>query len=308
MSEFKGYESLTDFINSENPVEYDFKYQIGQVIPHLTKPSAIKVSNFVLNEENNIKRLLFYKMLKFCGSRFDCDGSAIKGTNEKYFCKLSREIYRKFWDFNDDINKNRTIKNNYGLVSGFDIEFGPDTLNSFITSYENNTSNNVTFKNFAVLTHTIGNFTLVPRMEDKFEKGFNSYRGLHYGDYWDISLQHLLSKGFKNDETKFREYIDTFFIWDYVDEKYNPLSLFMNHSDFTKRTSCKSDIKRDNYQNFLDNVEYAIKRRGKFMVYMLCNIEEYNDFKSKTSLEKVKKYNVVINNFDDWFHNYRLKK
>lgn len=289
MKTFMGYSDIDSFLTDTNPVEYDFKYQLGQKLTRIRSKQIRLSAEEMITTEESIERIKKYKAYNSPIYRFDCDGNKN--------CKLSLDIYEKLWgDFEKKV-------------------YGPDTINSFITSYKKSKSdiNNRTdemFRNFAVLTHTIGNFTLVPRMEDKFEKGFNSYRGFKYGDYWDISLQHLLKDGFNKDKDKFQKYIDTFFLWDYVDEEYNPLSLFMKYNDFTiRKLGIRFDeVDNNNYQNFLDNVEYAIKRRGKFMVYMLCNIREYNDFKSKTSIEKIKKYNAVINNFDDWFHNYRLKK
>lgn len=285
MSEFRGYKNVDDFLKDTNPVEYDFKYQLGQKLSGIRNIETRTLAEDMITTENAIWRILKYKCYNKPNIRFDCDGNKN--------CDLSLEIYKKLW-------------------GNFDKKvYGPDTINSFISSYKKSKSDlngrdDEMFRNFAVLTHTIGNFTLVPRMEDKFEKGFNSYRGFKYGDYWDISLQHLLKDGFNKDKDKFQKYIDTFFLWDYVDEKYNPLSLFMNNEEFKARKSCDiNSVPRVNYINFLDNVEYAIKRRGKFIVYMLCNIEKYDDFKSKTSVEKVEKYNAVINNFDDWFHNYR---
>lgn len=297
MSEFKGYENVDDFLKNTNPVEYDFKYQLGQKILGIKSKRIRFLAEEMINTQEPILRIMRYKSYQVHG-KFDCDGNKN--------CDLSFEIYNKLWQW-EKYNKDST----FGKIkdSEFICDFGGDTINSFITSYKKSKSDlkgrdDEMFRNFAILTHTIGNFTLVPA-------GFNFYRGGKntYCDYWDLSLMHLKKEGYKDFKSDdFKKYIDTFFLWDYVDEEYNPLSLFMNHSDFTKRKSCEiNSVPRVNYINFIDNVEYAIKRRGKFMICMLGQTDNcYDEFKQNPNFEN---YDKILNNeFSDWFHNFRLQQ
>lgn len=92
---------------------------------------------------------------------------------------------------------------------------------------------NAGLEDFAKYVSCIGNFVLVPA-------GFNGYRGTHryLKDYWDLSLDHLayVKRSWLQHEDKgttrndgFPEYINTFFLWDYVDENYEVKPLFGSH-------------------------------------------------------------------------------
>jgi len=79
---------------------------------------------------------------------------------------------------------------------------------------------NLLWNDFAKLTHTIGNFTLT-------YKGFNKNIA---GDYWDLKLQVQYKE---NHYKKWHNYVNAFFLWDYVDDKYEVKSL-SSFEDFLK--------------------------------------------------------------------------
>lgn len=112
--------------------------------------------------------------------------------------------------------------------------------------------------------HTIGNFTLVPEY-------FNQYRGYtkakELGDYWDRSLGKLRMKKPEEiwkvyigkaiyevnwDSRYFNRYINDFFLWDYMDDEGNPVR-----------------ISGGDTHEFLRKAVELIKRRGRFIVFML---------------------------------------
>lgn len=110
--------------------------------------------------------------------------------------------------------------------------------------------------------HTIGNFVLVPAY-------FNRYRGFHgyIRDYWDKSLKELCEKGFSSKKDylfvdfrkdQYPKYINTFFLWDYVDSEGTPKFISPNSSLEIEKTT-----------SFLKETTKLIKRRGCFMVAML---------------------------------------
>lgn len=119
--------------------------------------------------------------------------------------------------------------------------------------------------------HTLGNFVLVPA-------GFNPERAKLFDDYWDTSLQYLSIDPWAASGI-FNWYINHFFLWDYVDKignTYRVKSLF--NPDFLK---CKpqewhfdgqvrySRHTQSEIKVWIENVSFAIKRRGRLMVALL---------------------------------------
>lgn len=198
------------------------------------------------------------------------------------------------------------------------IDFGGDTMNSLGTTLikyintvngkqrksvkdcENDldsVSGEECLNNFAKYTSCIGNFVLVPA-------GFNGYRGIHpfIKDYWDLSLDYLaykeknawLSTGKEpmvqekaRDNTAFVKYINMFFLWDYVDEEYEVRPLFASHKDKLGRKPLsqenlfpKIEEEKNEFQEFFNNVNMYIKRRGIFMAAMLEIAVEFKDDKA----------------------------
>lgn len=150
-----------------------------------------------------------------------------------------------------------SIKNG-NISANFMLELYSNRYSSgFLIQWLNNVKNLSEFLN---LYHTIGNFILVPAY-------FNPYRANVVGDYWDKSLELLRQKEkvwiYRNNEIQwnkeeFSRYINTFFLWDYVDKNYNPKTISNMNIDVEK---------------FLNKTCQAIRRRGRFMVTMLKVIE-----------------------------------
>lgn len=135
------------------------------------------------------------------------------------------------------------------------------------------------FEAYVRAYHTLGNFVLVPA-------GFNGDRGTklylckneetpgyfqskkdgkYYkkiDDFWDFSLKYLQENGYGDFTPEhFTEYINYFFLWDYVEKKngkYEVKPIGMNNF------SEKRDILK-----FLEESTENIKRRGIFMTAML---------------------------------------
>ena len=135
-------------------------------------------------------------------------------------------------------------------------------------------------KEFAEWTHTVGNLILVPA-------GYNGYRGTHpcIKDYFDLSLENLLhvrdGKHYLGEDSGIRRqnfirYINTFFLWDYVDEKYEVLPLCESHEkqmEIQRRTGAleaKGVLpEKEEIDDLCSNIDDRIQRRGLFVVAML---------------------------------------
>lgn len=127
---------------------------------------------------------------------------------------------------------------------------------------------------YAAWTGCLGNFILVP-------KEYNRYRGSSpkLQDYWDLSLHNLRPntdgrEWLGNADMTFKQYINIFFLWDYVDKTYHVRPLFPSHMAMLQPEDTVLPHKGkqqavDEFKIFTDNVNIRIERRGIFMAAML---------------------------------------
>lgn len=149
-----------------------------------------------------------------------------------------------------------------------------------IESGRENRIDNENIMTFAHMTHTIGNMLLVPA-------GYNGYRGTksYLKDYFDLSLDNLvnswdgnsyLGTEDKDRQQKFKKYINTFFLYDYVnkvDETYQVLPLCESHGQKLmmkeKQNSQYVLPEKSEIDHLCSEINNCIKRRGLFMAAML---------------------------------------
>ena len=135
-------------------------------------------------------------------------------------------------------------------------------------------------KEFAKWTNTIGNLVLVPA-------GYNGSRGTQpcIKDYFDLSLENLVCSWDGNSylggdsrvrKQNFIKYINTFFLWDYVDKKYEPVPLCESHKKqmAMQRKTNKLEAKgvlpeKEEINDLCSNINSRIRRRGLFVIAML---------------------------------------
>ena len=135
-------------------------------------------------------------------------------------------------------------------------------------------------KGFAKWTHTVGNLVLVPA-------GYNGYRGTQpcLKDYFDLSLDnlvhswdgnHFLGEDEKTVKQNFIRYINTFFLWDYVDENYEAVPMCESHRKQmeiqreTKKPEARGVLpKREEIDDLCGSINDKIQRRGLFVIAML---------------------------------------
>jgi len=256
----------------KNLVDYDFKNEAPWKDVRTETDPILKFRRYRNNnadKDSNIK--------------FDCDNS--NGT-----CSLTDSIYSRLWGWSyESRNKipsqiSKSLSERWGY-------FGSDTMNSFATTYSQatkiyngdveKTNHNAFLRRFASLTHSVGNFTLVPvLLNGSDQKSFNQYRGYNSEngkyfvyDYFDLSLK-LIKES--TDSATFESYIDTFYLNDYVDENYNIIPLFKGHKEILKEENIslanpdrflpKNEAELNEY---LKNVIKAIESRGRTIVLEL---------------------------------------
>lgn len=270
-------------LKTPKPEDFDFKYLMHHYYDSYKDKhkndadyEEIHKETKKMFDECGVKLWHDYRTLDKCYKsqkyRFDCD--SYNGTND-----LMDEIYDLLWRNTEE----------WGVPLGNPQKFGGDTMNSFAITF-NALMGKSDFKksfdayqasekvdileDYATYTGCLGNFTLVP-------KGYNGYRGISstLQDYWDLSLNDLRRNRneedwLKNIDMSFDRYINTFFLWDYVDETYHVRPLFSGHGPLLDSKAWilprrYEQRQVDEFEEFMTNVNIRIKRRGKFMAAML---------------------------------------
>ncbi|HEM3726621.1 TPA: hypothetical protein U1D16_002059 [Streptococcus suis] len=127
------------------------------------------------------------------------------------------------------------------------------------------------FELFAKLTHTIGNFTVLPHW-------MNTGRYYFSRDYWDITLLSLQEWLNILSPDAWTNFVETYYLQPYVNTEYN-VELFWEGHDK------KILPKKENYPVFLKKVNERIEERGKYMIKQICNKLNKTDFNFYTDLE-----------------------
>lgn len=113
--------------------------------------------------------------------------------------------------------------------------------------------------------HTLGNFVLVPAL-------FNGKRGLDsdINNFWDRSLRQLKDGFGKFKSDDFEQYVNYFFLWDYVNVAEDNKS-YIPKTDLSEGlcSDKSNDEIKQQYMNFFKTATSMINRRGKFMTAML---------------------------------------
>lgn len=122
-------------------------------------------------------------------------------------------------------------------------------------------NNKEAFRKFAKLTHTIGNFTVLPHW-------MNTGRSNLSQDYWDIfllSLQEWLDLISPTSEA-WINFIELYYLQPYVNKDYQIEPLWKNHSYNNPILKEKED-----FPIFLKAVNERIEERGKYMIKQICD-------------------------------------
>jgi hypothetical protein len=298
------FKNLSRFLEG-NPIEGLINYDIKNESPW----------DEVIAEKAPIQKMQKYRDYNRNTSlSFDCDNS--NGT-----CDFVDSIYQELWGW--------SYENRMSLTSELQNKFnnywdrlGSDTMNSFSTIYrqalkinsdnKSSVKQNKHLQKFATLTHTIGNLTLVPFKidPDNDKKSFNQYRGFRDNhtnkyfvyDFFDLSLKIIKENV---DIQTFKEYIDTFYLHDFVnlDDNYSIKPLLKKHKTLLAQNKMSLDNpesflpdNNDELNEYLINVNKLIMQRSKRIVIVLNNKLDNHDNKStrhsshsKRKMKKVSK-------------------
>lgn len=285
---------LNNFIKMKEPWAYNFEFECDD---ENYKKLETFMRYFIYKTQADVPALQLKNTAEFIKKNFgyrpvyDPDGS-----NKSAYYQIVIEIYKHLWNWqreNDFAEVDKNIFDN--------CLFGPDTMNSvqnalnlavganslykFVNKYyscKNNDVDELGIKKDIKIKdiyaekiwkeivqyidwyHTLGNFVLVPA-------GFNNWRGRRneIKDFWDLSLNYLKENGTKInvkgifDKSKFNEYINYFFLWDYVEHKDCDY-IFKNIS----HNPCESGQSQFSL-DFFGETRKIIERRGRFMIAML---------------------------------------
>ncbi|MFC2703191.1 MAG: hypothetical protein ACFN07_01805, partial [Abiotrophia defectiva] len=136
------------------------------------------------------------------------------------------------------------------------------------------------FQTFATLTHTIGNFTVLPHW-------MNTGRSKLSQDYWDIfllSLQEWLDLISPTSEP-WINFIELYYLQPYVNKDYQIEPLWKNHSYGNPLPSTQD------FPIFLKAVNERIEERGKYMIKQICdrlNRTDFNFYKEIEGMDKIR--------------------
>ena len=137
------------------------------------------------------------------------------------------------------------------------------------------------FQTFATLTHTIGNFTVLPHW-------MNTGRSKLSQDYWDIfllSLQEWLDLISPTSEP-WINFIELYYLQPYVNKDYQIEPFWKNHSYTNPILKKKED-----FPIFLNAVNERIEERGKYMIKQICdrlNRTDFNFYKEIRDMDKIR--------------------
>jgi len=123
-------------------------------------------------------------------------------------------------------------------------------------------SNLSAFRRFAELTHTIGNFTVLPHWMNTARYNFSK-------DYWDItllSLQEWLNPTAPTSKA-WINFVEMFYLQPYVNKDYQTERFWENHGYGYKNLYPD----KQDFPIFLKAVNERIEERGKYMTKQICD-------------------------------------
>lgn len=143
-------------------------------------------------------------------------------------------------------------------------------------------NNQDAFRRFAKLTHTIGNFTVLPYWINTARYNFSK-------DYWDItllSLQEWLAPTTPTSKA-WINFVEMFYLQPYVNKDYQTQLFWEDHSyGYDNLFPSNQDL-----PVFLEAVNERIEERGKYMIKQICdrlNRTDFNFYKEIRDMDKIR--------------------
>ena len=143
-------------------------------------------------------------------------------------------------------------------------------------------NNRPAFQTFATLTHTIGNFTVLPHWMNTARYNFSK-------DYWDItllSLQEWLNPTTPTSKA-WINFVEMFYLQPYVNKDYQTELFWDKHSyGYDNLFPSNQDV-----PIFLKAVNERIEERGKYMIKQICdrlNRTDFDFYKEIEGMDKIR--------------------
>ena len=273
------------------PWEWDFKYCYTDSLPKDNITAFLKYKNGEFKDNTSD-----FNITEKAGIHADCDKEAIelykvlgwqnsataitRGETMNSFLTTFKCALEQSSDYDTQSDK-------LGIKSGKKLPFSDlydkdkNIEEQPYMAFDVVKSNQDAFRKFAKLTHTIGNFTVLPHW-------MNTGRSNLSQDYWDIfllSLQewlHLISPT----SEAWINFIELYYLQPYVNKDYQIEPLWKNHSYTTPILKEKED-----FPIFLKAVNERIEERGKYMIKQICdrlNRTDFNFYKEIRDMDKIR--------------------
>lgn len=266
------------------PWEWDFKNCYTDSLPEDDIAAFLQYKSGTFTNPNS------FCITQKSGSKADCDKEAIGLYQVLGWQNSAKDIIRGetmnsfLTTFNRAIRQSSnysTLTKTLGIDNRKKERYSKLCENQNYQQFKIIENNPTAFQTFAKLTHTIGNFTVLPHW-------MNTGRSNLSQDYWDIfllSLQewlHLISPT----SEAWINFIELYYLQPYVNKDYQIEPFWKNHSYTNPILKKKED-----FPIFLNAVNERIEERGKYMIKQICdrlNRTDFNFYKEIRDMDKIR--------------------
>ncbi len=279
------------------PWEYDFKQSY---------------SKQSIQNENGTDLMLKYKNFEMAeiGFRINSSERAYRKGSSADSDKEAAEIYKVLWPLDEagvirgdamnsfyttfdaairrSNNKETLFKQQDIVLKSYNASLPLDKLieNKNYASYQNIQMNRDAFDRFGKLTHTLGNFIVLPHWMNTGRYSFSK-------DYWDVTMKSF--KDFLEPLDAWDKFIKTYQLEVYVNEKLEVLPFWEDHFKYYGDNNLFAPKTTDEFESYLQAVNAKIEVRGKYLTKILLeklNLKDHifydmvQDIDNKFGVEK----------------------